>query len=464
MFWPRVDRFFAIGPSSGASAQGAVGEGMDRAFAEEGLEGLRLATKGRVFALMAIMALLPIVAPYPDFVYYIAFIVLFIIIGIGQFRLARLAGATSFVLCILLSLDFVLLSFVLIYPNPIGDEEGMIGELFDNSGFMYFYVFLALLALNFRPSLVLVGGLVGAGSWVIGIYWLDGVIGQAIAGVELVSPHSGAPGTAVENLVDRSEWFESRMEEAVIFVIVAALLAIAVQRSRQLLIKQVHLARERNNLARHFPSTMVESLAQRDNPLKQGRELVVSVLFADVIGFTKWAEGRPSEEVIELLREVHDRFESLIFDHEGTLNKFIGDGVMATFGLPKAGPQDAPNALRCAFAMLADFDRWNEARRAEGLEPVRISIGVHTGPVVMGDIGSKRQLELAVLGDTVNLASRLESLTRDLGCRFATSEATVEAVRNRISDGEAETLLAGLQRHGLASIRGRGQGIVIWKR
>ena len=111
---------------------------------------------------------------------------------------------------------------------------------------------------------------------------------------------------------------------------------------------------------------------------------------------------------MQTLREFHARMEQEVFRHKGTLDKYLGDGLMATFGTPFAGNADASNALRCAQAMMAAVDRWNGERQAAGEPPICVSFGLHYGPVVLGDIGLTC-LEFAVIGSTVNAASRLES-------------------------------------------------------
>ncbi len=134
---------------------------------------------------------------------------------------------------------------------------------------------------------------------------------------------------------------------------------------------------------------------------------------------------------------------------------------MATFGTPDSGPHDAANAVRCGRAMLADIDLWNRDRRQAGAEPIEISIGIHFGTVVLGDIGSTRRLEYAVLGDTVNVASRLDELTRSLGVRMAISDDLVQAVRDDTT-AETGTLLSGLDNGGPQSVRGRDEPIAVW--
>ena len=149
------------------------------------------------------------------------------------------------------------------------------------------------------------------------------------------------------------------------------------------------------------------------------------MLFADIVGFTEWAEQHSPGEVIGLLREVHAKLEAAVFEHDGTLDKYLGDGLMATFGTPRRGPRDAANAIACAQSMVSAIDAWSAAQT----EPnrIRLSVGIQYGEVVIGDIGSARRMEFTVLGDTVNVASRLEAATRELGCRILIGEPVVTA-------------------------------------
>jgi adenylate cyclase len=187
----------------------------------------------------------------------------------------------------------------------------------------------------------------------------------------------------------------------------------------------------------------------------------VAVLFADVIGFSRMAETVTPEQLIEMLRALHARMERAVFDNGGTLDKYLGDGVMATFGTPRAGPQDASNALRCARAMLRTVDEWNERRRTGGFPLVKLAVGVHFGPVVMGDIGSERRLEFAVIGDTVNVASRLEEATRTVGTRLLVSDDLMRAAQASAPDDLA-ALRAGIEPHEGLILRGREGAIDAW--
>src|SRR6202012_2620344 len=143
---------------------------------------------------------------------------------------------------------------------------------------------------------------------------------------------------------------------------------------------------------------------------------------------------------------------------DGTLDKYLGDGLMATFGTPFAGTHDASNALRCAQAMIAAADRWSAQRRASGEPPMHVSFGLHYGPVVLGDIGHTC-LEFAVIGATVNAASRLEALTRALGFSLVASDDLVTHAKAEL--GNADVAFQPLTAQAPQMIRGLEQPIAI---
>jgi len=249
-----------------------------------------------------------------------------------------------------------------------------------------------------------------------------------------------------------------RVQEIVVFFIVAAILALKGWRSNQLLIRQAEVAAERANLSRYFPDRIVNLLASSSHDIGSVRSQTVAVLFADIVGFTPIAEGNPPEKVMELLRRYHAVIERAIFENGGTLDKYLGDGVMATFGTPEAGPDDARNAFRAGWRIVEDMVQCSRDCAAHGDPEFQVSVGVHYGPVIIGDIGPARRLEFAVVGDTVNVANRLEAETRRLGCRMIVSD---EVIRSMGETGAA----AELKHFRLlrsARLRGRSNPIDIW--
>jgi PAS domain S-box-containing protein len=220
--------------------------------------------------------------------------------------------------------------------------------------------------------------------------------------------------------------------------------------------------RARTNLARYFSPRLVEILATKDRPLGPVRRQVMAVLFADIAGFTSLAETLPPEQVVELLREVHGWMEQVIFAHAGSIEGYIGDAVLAIFGVPEPGERDAIRALSCAYELHIAARRWNRKRKLRNLSEIRIGIGLHYGSAVLGDIGTERCLRFTVIGDTVNAASRLQQATRDLDCDLVVSHDLVRAVMDKAKGSEQRALLQRLRHHGDLTIRGRSQAVDVW--
>lgn len=220
--------------------------------------------------------------------------------------------------------------------------------------------------------------------------------------------------------------------------------------------------RARTNLARYFSPRLVEVLATKDEPLGPVRRQSLAILFADIAGFTSIAETLPPEQVIELLREIHEWMERVIFAHEGSIEDYIGDAVLAIFGVPEPGERDAVKALSCAYELLAAAGRWNRKRARTNLPHIQIGIGLHYGAAVLGDVGTERYVEFTVIGDTVNAASRLQQATRTLDCDLVVSQDLVHAVRAKAEGRQQQDLLRRLRHHGDLMIRGRSQAIEVW--
>jgi adenylate cyclase len=177
---------------------------------------------------------------------------------------------------------------------------------------------------------------------------------------------------------------------------------------------------------RHVGREIAEQLLRNEAELK-GVERIVSVLFCDLRGFTTRCESLAPAEAVKLLNLYHEHMTRLIEEHGGLVNQLIGDGIMALFGATGRSSRHADEAIAGGRAMVRGLENLNAKLAAEGFEPVRIGVGLHTGPAVIGTIGSPRRMEYTAIGDTVNTASRIESLTKDLGHPLLVSAATWEA-------------------------------------
>jgi adenylate cyclase len=176
----------------------------------------------------------------------------------------------------------------------------------------------------------------------------------------------------------------------------------------------------------HSPSVIGEVLSRARSGRLEPKQADVTVLFADLVGFSTFAEAAPPEEVAELLDRFFNDSVDAIFEHGGTLDKFIGDCVMAFFGAPVAQADHARRGLTAARAIRAAMAAWNDERRAAGRLPMQARIALNSGPVVVGEVGAERRVEYTVLGNTVNVAARLEQYAARPG-DVVFSEATLAA-------------------------------------
>jgi adenylate cyclase len=166
-------------------------------------------------------------------------------------------------------------------------------------------------------------------------------------------------------------------------------------------------------LSRFLDRRLVKTLVAEGVKLEdiKSETRVITVLFSDIRGFTSLSEERPAEEIVAMLNAYLSRQTETIFHHGGTLDKFIGDAIMAFWNAPTDEPLHAQRAVDCAVDMLATLARFNADNAASGIQ-LEIGIGLHSGPAVVGFVGSERKLEYTAIGDTVNLASRIEGETK----------------------------------------------------
>lgn len=416
----------------------AVARSADSAFRDADVRALKMAYYMRFFALGAIGIWLIFLLSFSTSLFYLALLVVFMGLGYAQYRAGK-AGETTTLYALIL-LDFLFLAFTIVTDNPLSDAHFPAGQKVHQGREVYFFILLSGVSACFDPRRVLWAGACAIGAWCLGFFWLT-----TEPGVETVF--------TVEDPADLASWikltadpnfidFNRLLESIVAMAIVTGIMAAVAYRLRMLVRSQIATTRERANLARYFAPSVVDGLARNDAPFDAVKAQSAVVMFVDVVGFTAMSENRPPEQVIGFLRQLHGRLEQAIFDHGGTLDKYMGDGVMAIFGAPAVGPDDACRAIEAARAMQASAEAWNAERRAAGEADVLLAIGVHYGPVVTGDIGSERRLEFATIGDAVNLASRLEVATRNLGASVVVSAAT--AAKAEAEDANrAQGLLTG---------------------
>jgi adenylate cyclase len=208
----------------------------------------------------------------------------------------------------------------------------------------------------------------------------------------------------VDNLTATNTFTDEDLQFLVAF---SGLAAIGIKNSRY----AEQIRREstvRSNFERYFAPNVAADIAQQGEAIRTGGERrPTTVLFSDIRGFTAIAEGMGPDAIAKFLSEYFTEMVEVIFEHGGTLDKFIGDAIMALWGAPIAHTDDPDRALRAALAMQRSIGRLNERWASQGRPEIGVGIGINHGEVFAGNIGSHRRLEYTVLGDPVNIASRL---------------------------------------------------------
>ncbi|HVS21934.1 MAG TPA: adenylate/guanylate cyclase domain-containing protein [Pyrinomonadaceae bacterium] len=258
---------------------------------------------------------------------------------------------------------------------------------------------------------------------------VDSIVSQGVRST-ICAPLLTEAGVHGALYADRLDPFSAfKPDDLELISAVAAQTAIAVENVRA----HERLAKEevaRANYSRFLPEYVVKQMLDNPDSFKLGGVTqTITILFADIRGFTRISEHAAPEKIVHLLNMYFSAMTDIIFAHGGTLDKYLGDGMMALFGAPAVTPKDAANALSAAVAMQRRMVSINDELQKEGFPEIGIGIGLHTGEVIVGYIGSERRSEYTAIGDTVNTASRLESNAK--GGQILVSEVTAKAAHSR---------------------------------
>ncbi|WP_435627020.1 GAF domain-containing protein [Candidatus Ferrigenium straubiae] len=199
--------------------------------------------------------------------------------------------------------------------------------------------------------------------------------------------------------------------------------------------------RIKSTMSRYMDPGIADRLVAAGAEVLGGKNVECTVLFSDIRGFTTLTEQLGAQGTVALLNEYFTLMVDCIQHEEGMLDKFIGDAIMAAFGIPENHEDDADRAVRAAVAMIKTLEKWNHQRIGEGRLPVNIGVGLNTDSVVSGNIGSKKRMDFTIIGDGVNLASRLESACKQYGTKILISEFTVRKLQGTYRKREIDLVV-----------------------
>ncbi|MGI9381701.1 MAG: adenylate/guanylate cyclase domain-containing protein, partial [Methyloligellaceae bacterium] len=283
---------------------------------------------------------------------------------------------------------------------------------------LYVFIFIALRSLRFRPRFVLAAGFTAALGWLAMIFYV----------IKIDPEDSMITRSYVEYLTGNSILIGAEFDKIITILTVTFVLALVLKRGRRLLVQAVAESTAAHDLSRFFDENVASQIRDADHEISAGEGVKreAAILNVDIRGFTPMAAAMPPDDVICLLAEFQARIVPLIHKHGGTIDKFLGDGIMSTFGAAEHSDSYAADALRTVDEIIEAASLWAREREHQGAEPIEINVSVASGPLIFGAVGGQNRLEYTVIGSAVNLAAKLEKHNKALKARAVTTSETFD--------------------------------------
>ena len=394
--------------------------------------------------LVGMFAILYAVAPSPnsatDFMPVPYALVFYALLTLGRVAWARRARIPNWALYVSILIDMSLLmlliwSFHLQYDQPAA-------FYLKAPTLLYVFFFIALRALRFEPRFVIAAGAAAALGWAMMILYT------------VMTEPAVITRDYVEYLTSNAILLGAEFDKIISILVVTAILALAIARGRDLLIRASAQEAATRNLSRFFDPTIAKGIAETDRPIAPGEGVVreASILNVDIRGFSHVAAQLPPGEVMGLLADYQSRIIPIITAHGGVIDKFLGDGIMATFGAIAPSPTYSADAVLAAEEIMREIEGWLEDRSVDGHIPLEINIGIASGRVVFGAVGDATRLEYTVIGDPVNLSAKIEKHNKAEGVKaLCTKDCMARAVAQGYQGAEklevrSERTIEGISR------------------
>ncbi|HHI82913.1 MAG TPA: adenylate/guanylate cyclase domain-containing protein [Rhizobiales bacterium] len=289
--------------------------------------------------------------------------------------------------------------------------------------FLYVFIFIALRALRFQARFVIAAGLVAATGWIL-----------LTAYVVFSDPqNSMITRDYVHYMTSNSVLIGAEVDKVLSILFVTGILALAISRARKLLVKAVIEGAAAHDLSRFFDQSVAEKIRSSDHAIKPGEGIrrEAAILYVDIRGFTRMAATMPASDAVCLLTGYQNRLVPVIQKHNGSIDKFLGDGIMASFGAVSESRTSAADALKAVDDIVAQTETWYDDRELSAIAGPKVNMAVAAGPVIFGVLGSGNRLEYTTVGDAVNRAAKLEKYNKKIPSRALTDLATFQAARRQ---------------------------------
>lgn len=287
----------------------------------------------------------------------------------------------------------------------------------------YIFIFIALRALRFQARFVLAAGLVAVAGWMV----LTAYVIFADPANNMITHNY------VEYLTSNSVLVGAEIDKIMAILFVTGIMALAIARARKLLVQAVTESAAAQDLSRFFDQSVADQIRGADEKIVSGQGIRrdAAIVFVDIRGFTQKAGQMEPSAVVTLLSEYQKKLVPIIQDHGGVIDKFMGDGIMASFGA--VGPSDtyAADALRAVDDIVIETDKWAAHEKLHHIAGSKINAAVAAGPVVFGVLGDETRLEYTTIGDAVNLSAKLEKCNKEVNSRVLSDQRTLKTARHQ---------------------------------
>lgn len=288
---------------------------------------------------------------------------------------------------------------------------------------LYVFIFIALRALRFEERYVLIAGVVAAAGWL------------SLVAYAAIFDHR--PNLVTHNYVDYMSQslilWGAEIDKIVAILVVSLLLFLAIRNARQVMVRALAEGEAAHDLKRFFSRDVAEHITAADERIQpgHGRICEAAIMFLDLRGFTALSRMLPPDQTVAVLGDYQARMAPIIRKHGGSIDKYLGDGILASFGATRLSQSYAADALSAVDELMAEARQWSDQRVAQGLPPVNVGAAVAAGSLLIGAVGDATRLEYTVIGDAVNLAAKLEKQTKVEKVRALTDAATYTLARQQ---------------------------------
>jgi len=307
---------------------------------------------------------------------------------------------------------------------------------------LYVFIFIALRAMRFEARYVILAGVLSAVGW----------LALVLYAITVDPANNMITRDYIDYMTSNSVLLGAEFDKIISILVVTAILALALVRARRLLERSVIEEAAAQDLSRFFSPEIASKITHSDHLIRpgQGEAREAAIVNVDIRGFTALANEMDPSDLIRLLSEYESRMVPAIQAYGGNIDKFLGDGILATFGAVLPSDTFAADALRAVDALLAAADDWNAARVAAGRKPVSIGNAMVAGRVIFGAVGDETRLEYTVIGEPVNMAAKLEKHNRALNTRaLTTRDSFARAITQGYKAADPPQICAGTRIEGV---------------